>query len=299
MKKNLKKHLQRILVCVLALSLSLQAPLSVSAARTGAVSGKSSKKELKKIRQDRKNARKMKNLKKKVESFIRTSCPASANGKSAPTAWSVYVKDLKTDKSFTINNRAFLSASTIKLFAMAVAYDQAKKKKFTMTPAIEQQIYSMIAYSGNDAFNNLVYGRLGSTAINSYCKKNGYRHTEQYNPCRNSGAVNTKFNMTSASDCGKLLEKIYRKKLVSRSASAKMLGYLKSQTLRYKIPSGLPGGVASANKTGEYENVQNDTAIVFGKKTDYIICIFSNTCNSAQAISSMRHISRIVYDALN
>lgn len=56
-----------------------------------------------------------------------------------------------------------------------------------------------------------------------------------------------------------------------------MLNLLLRQTRRWKIPSGLPSGVRVANKTGETSSVDHDMAIVFGKKTDYVICVFSRT----------------------
>ena len=55
-----------------------------------------------------------------------------------------------------------------------------------------------------------------------------------------------------------------------------MLDLLLKQTRRWKIPSGLPSGTKVANKTGETSQYQHDAAIVFGPKTDYVVCIFSN-----------------------
>ena len=281
----MREKRKRILICLLALILASVLPLPVSAAKKA------------------KTERKMERLEKQIKSYIKNTCPASANGKSSSTAWSVYVKDLKTKKSFTINKNAFFSASTIKLYAMATVYDQAKKGKLTLNTSIESQIRSMITVSSNDAFNTLVYGYLGAGTINKFCKKNGFNKTSQYTRCGNGGSAEAaglgKANMTSAADCGKLLEKLYRGKLVSKTAFAKMLYYLKSQTIRTKIPQGVPYGILTANKTGESGSIENDTAIIYGKKTHYIICVFSNTNNPARARSCIQQISRIVYNALN
>ena len=283
----MKQKMRRILICLLALALAMQFPVTASAATT-----------VKKKAQV-----KMTRLQKQVTSYIKKSCPISANGQSASTAWSVYVKDLKTGASFTINNKAFFSASTIKLYAMAAAYDQAKKGKLTLTPSIESQIRSMITVSSNDAFNNLVYGYLGSGTINKFCKANGFKKTQQYTRCGNGGSAeaagSNQANKTSAANCGKLLEQIYRGKLVSKTASKKMLAYLKAQTIRTKIPRGVPYGIQTANKTGESGTIENDTAIVYGKKTTYVICIFSNTNNPDRARGCIQQISRMVYNALN
>lgn len=286
------KRGKRILILLLALVLACQVPVTSYGARKSA-----------KARTSAKAAAKMAKLQKKVKSYIQKSCPASPNGSKSKTCWSVYVKDLKTNKSFTINKNAFFSASTIKLYAMATAYDQAKKKKLNMTPSVESQIRSMISVSSNEAFNSLVYGRLGKGTINKFCKKNKFRRTQQYTPCGSGNSAeavgSSKANMTSAADCGKLLEMIYRGRLVSKSASKKMLNHLKAQTIRTKIPQGVPSGITVANKTGESGSIENDTAIIYGKKTKYILCVFSNTTNPAQARSCIRQISRMVYAALN
>ncbi len=111
----------KTLIFVLLAILALQAPMTSQAA--------------KKVRKSSATV-KMERLEKKVSKYIKSSCPISANGQKASTAWSVYVKDLKTKKSFTINKKSFFSASTIKLYAMAAAYDKAKKGKLAMNSSI-------------------------------------------------------------------------------------------------------------------------------------------------------------------
>lgn len=106
--------------------------------------------------------------------------------------------------------------------------------------------------------------------------------------------------MTSAEDCGSLLEKIYKGECVSREASEFMLDLLKKQEVIWKIPEGLPEGIRSANKTGETDDQQHDIAIVYGEQTDYIICIMSEKISSEDtAVQNIRDISRIVYQYLN
>lgn len=182
---------------------------------------------------------------------------------------------------------------------MAAAYDKAKKGKLAMNSSIESLINSMITVSSNDAFNTLFYKYLGKGTVNKFCKANGYKKTQQYRPCGVGDESGPKGNKTSAADCGMLLEKIYRGKMVSRAASQKMLNYLKRQTIRTKIPRGVPYGIQVANKTGEDGTIQNDVAIVYGKKTTYIICVFSNTNNPGRAYNCIAEISRMVYNALN
>ena len=77
-----------------------------------------------------------------------------------------------------------------------------------------------------------------------------------------------------------------------------MLNLLLNQERSYKIPAGLPSGVKSGNKTGETDNYQHDAAIVYGKKIDYVIVVFS-TANEYTGINGIKEISSIVYNYLN
>ena len=78
-----------------------------------------------------------------------------------------------------------------------------------------------------------------------------------------------------------------------------MLDSLLHQETTEKIPQGVPNGISVANKTGETEEVQHDAAIVFGEKTDYIICIMScGWKEEGRAIETIRDLSGITYATL-
>ena len=77
-----------------------------------------------------------------------------------------------------------------------------------------------------------------------------------------------------------------------------MLNLLLAQERRYKIPAGLPSGVKSGNKTGETDSYQHDAAIVYGKKTDYVIVVFAQV-GEYTGIIGIKEISGMVYERLN
>ena len=106
-------------------------------------------------------------------------------------------------------------------------------------------------------------------------------------------------NTTTVSDCGLLLERIFKGECVSKEASEKMLELMMNQKNTAKIPTGISEDIPIANKTGETEEDQHDMAIVYGKKTDYIICVFSTTGNEGYAVPRIQNISRTVYNYLN
>ncbi len=221
-------------------------------------------------------------------------------------SWSVYVKNLETGDVVNINDRSMYSASTIKAFVMASVYNEIAHGRMEESSTVRSLLHSMITVSSNDAYNTLVCAQgnsfvSGAAVVNRYLKKQGYdqtgcHHTLHPASCASTGDGGR--NMTSAKDCGVLLERIYRGKCVSRKYSQKMQSLLLQQKRRGKIPAGLPAGVKAANKTGETSTTQHDMAIVYGEKTDYVICVFS-TGGGASAVSGIRNISKIVYDYLN
>ncbi len=220
--------------------------------------------------------------------------------------WSVYVKDLKTGVVMNYNECKMSPASTIKLFCMASVYDQINSGKMEETASVSTLLKNMITISDNESFNELVRRQSssgsflsGASVINNYLKKNGYEDTEVHSALQPSStsSVSNGSNTSSAKDCGLLLEQIYNGTCVSKSCSQKMLDLLLQQQRRSKIPAGLPAGVKVANKTGETSKVEHDTAIVYGEKTDYIICVFSS--GSSSAVSKIKAISQTVYQYLN
>ena len=93
-------------------------------------------------------------------------------------------------------------------------------------------------------------------------------------------------NYISAADVRKFYSDLYHGKLINEDASAKMLEIVKAQTRKNKIPSGLPEGFTSGNKTGEMPDgyglgcIENDSAIIFPPedtgKEGYILIVLSN-----------------------
>lgn len=237
-------------------------------------------------------------LKKKLQSAL--------NGYSG--SWSVYVKDLKTNDVLSINEVSMYPASVIKLWVMEAVYASVSQKRISMTSNVKSLLNSMITVSDNESYNALVriVGNgsfaAGCNYINQYIKKmggtgSGVHHTlhPAYSSYQSDGWGS---NRSSARDIGLLMERIYRGKAVSRTYSAQMRDLLLQQERRWKIPAGLPYGVKCANKTGETDSYQHDAAIVYGKKTDYVIVIFSAS-SEYYGTNGIKKISSMVYDYLN
>ena len=222
-------------------------------------------------------------------------------------SWSVYVKDIDSNEYLSINDAQYYSASMIKLFCAAAAYDLIDQGTLEEDETVTRLMREMISVSDNDAFNLMVMKCApdgshitGRGVIQEYINENGYSNTTITSilvPTKYKAPSSPGRNSTSAIDCGLLLERIYKGQCVSPEASEKFLNLLLDQTHVGKIPAGLPEGTKCANKTGDTDEVQHDGAIVYSPNGVYILCVMSSGCGSA--ISNIQTVSKTVYEYFN
>ena len=134
--------------------------------------------------------------------------------------------------------------------------------------------------------------------VNDFITRHGFHNTKQVNGIADPSLwVSGEINMTSPADCGKLLEDIYNRKLVSHFNSYRFEVLLNKQEVNYKIPAALPEGVHLSHKTGEVDDTENDAAIIYTPYGDYIFCIMSTNLSSTDsAVEHIHEITRLVYD---
>lgn len=221
--------------------------------------------------------------------------------------WSVYVEDLDTRESLSINSGPMKAASLIKLYIMGAVYQAIGDGSLEMTDEISRLLTDMITVSHNESSNELVR-RLSPTGlhedgmpvVNAFAQANAYGDTSQGRDLQDSRDVPPPGeNYTSVNDCGKFLADVYRGVCVSEDASRQMESLLQRQERTWKIPAGLPEGVRTANKTGELSATENDVAIVYGKEqgaSDYILCVMADELpDTSQAQENIRSLSGMVY----
>ncbi|MCC8169331.1 MAG: class A beta-lactamase-related serine hydrolase [Oscillospiraceae bacterium] len=228
---------------------------------------------------------------------------------AAEGEWAVYVKNVDTNEYLSINNHPMYSASLIKMFIMNAVYEKLENGELEKTEEISSLLTEMITVSDNDATNRLVEilgggdFDAGLEVENDCTSRYGFADTKQQCDLQSVRTHPAKGrNYTSVNDCGKLLESICRKSLISYTASDEMIDLLFGQQVRYKIPAGVPDEAFVANKTGEMSSAQNDAAIVYSPNCLYIICIMSNELTediSGSAINKIINISSMVYDYFN
>ena len=223
--------------------------------------------------------------------------------------WSVYVEDLSTRQALIVGDQPMKSASVMKLFVMAAVYEQIDNGKIERTDEVVSLLHDMISNSSNEAANRLLlllgkgdYAK-GVRAVNRYISSHGYsKDTREYNGFEDDAAVvdGSHFNQINAKDIGLLLEHVYSRSFISRNVCNEIEDMMLNQATRYKIPRGLPDDVEVANKTGEMDTVENDAALVFGGRTDFILVVLSEDWDSKNtAQEEIQDLAGMVYNYLN
>ena len=229
----------------------------------------------------------------------------------------------KTDTIGINDNKHWLPASTVKLFAAMYAYKQIADSKLSLyqsipvesknvvptelvtdeLPTIQDGDYltidrllkQMITQSDNTAFNVLL-DVLGRNEINDYIHSIGLTHTsigsklnldtsqEQYEFDVPGYGINT----TTADDYTKAFKLIWQNKI---SGAKPLLAVLKQQKINYMLPLLLPKDVIVAHKHGDLDPLYHDGGIIIGPKKSYVLSIFSNVGDP----NLIAHLSDLIY----
>lgn len=108
----------------------------------------------------------------------------------------------------------------------------------------------------------------------------------------------TGYNRTTANDMANLLRIIYEQEGIYGYSAAKALSILKDNRLNDRLPAGLPPDTVVAHKTGSTETVCHDSGIIYGPKTDLVVCVLTEeprgTYNMAR--DAIREVARKAWD---
>ncbi len=236
--------------------------------------------------------------------------------------YSVYVNDVNQNFVYVYQNKPMPSASMIKVFILAKAYEEINKgtlaeseihtlrrdeivggagniqgKPVGSQLSIKYLLEQMIVESDNIA-TNIMIERLGMDNINNYIQQHGYKDTRLQRRMMDFAAQQQgRENYTSVNDLGNIFLQMYKHTCVNEAMDEKMLDILKGQTDNDKIPQGLPQGTEVAHKTGELPGVYNDGGIIYTKQGDYLLVVLANKVGG-EAIGNIADLSRKVYDGL-
>lgn len=232
--------------------------------------------------------------------------------------YSVVIEDFKNpQRKFLVNeSRKYSAASLYKLWVMAVVFEKirdglleenevlsedaevlnrqleiasesAEVNSGIISLSVHDAIEQMITISHNYAAL-LLSNRVGYQTISDFLEREGFTHSTYSSPPK-----------TTASDIALFFEKLYRKELVSKLYSEKMLEILSKQRVNDRIPKYLPRDVRIAHKTGELGFTKHDVGIVYSKKADYLMVILSETDNPVVASNNIANASKKAYNYFN
>lgn len=190
-------------------------------------------------------------------------------------------------------------ASTHKLYVAYAVLHDIERGKLTMqtktgnSSTVSSDLQSMIVNSDNEADRRLGF-LVGWININILLSENGLTATDldNYQP-PSTKPIGGKESTTR--DYTTLLEKLQAGMLLNKTHTDYLLGLMKTQLYRERIPAGVPDGVIVADKPGwltpadgDNGNAENDVAIVYGPKSTYILAILTNgsQANSLTKLSS-------------
>ena len=222
-----------------------------------------------------------------LEQVVRTALGVRAEH------YSVVVKDLAQGTGVMVDaDREFYAASLFKLAVMYEAFRQAEAGQLSLTTEIEvtpeamrenlgtldkvplkvgdrltvgRLIELMVVFSDNSS-SVLLRDVLGRPRIDETMRSLGLRTT----------SVSSPDLPTTAADMAILAEAIATGRGVGQAASREMTQMLRRQSVRGRIPAGLPPGVPVANKTGTWDNAGHDVAIVYAPSGTYLLVVLSD-----------------------
>jgi len=185
----------------------------------------------------------------------------------------VAAHELSLDDTLVVSNRfhSIVDGSPYELSATEDA-DGESYKSIGTTVTLRALCESMITISSNLAANTLIE-KLGAKNIQATVDRLGASGMQVLRGVEDQKAFDKGLNnSTDAMALLTLFHKLGRGEIVSRAASAEMVGILERQRLNDGIPAGLPAGTIVAHKTGTITKVHHDAGIVYGKRP-YVLVV--------------------------
>jgi beta-lactamase class A len=154
----------------------------------------------------------------------------------------------------------------------------------------------MIVLSDNTA-TKLVVDNVGLPAINDYLNGIGLKNTVIVDPTMLKEPPASDINRTTPLDLARLMVKIQKAEGFYPKSRKEMIAFMRNQRYRWGIWRGVPPGTVVANKTGNLEGVLNDVGIIYTKKGNYVLSIFTwGFKKQRQARLLINEISRVTYE---
>src|SRR5213080_719419 len=132
----------------------------------------------------------------------------------------------------------------------------------------------MVAVSDNAATNILI-DRVGRDNVNATLRGLGLTKTMLRRKMMDTAAARRgDENVATPQEMARLLEAIYKEKVLNKQATAELIKQLSTKKESY-IPRYLSENIQVANKPGELEGVRNDCGIVFVQNRPFIVSVMT------------------------
>jgi beta-lactamase class A len=152
----------------------------------------------------------------------------------------------------------------------------------------------MVAVSDNTAAN-ILYDRVGRDNVNGMLRRFGLSKTMLRRKMMDVAAARRgDENVATPQEMVRLLEAIYKEKVLNKQATAEFIKQFSTLKQSY-IPRSLPDGVRVANKPGELEGVRTDSGIVFAHNRPFAISVM--TAYDRDEKAAERAISKVALEA--
>lgn len=227
--------------------------------------------------------------------------------------------DLETGRTFALNgDTVFAQASVIKIPILVRLYQaerdgefrfsdkvtlqpseavggsgslQHELKKGPVTLTVRELAAAMIVESDNTATNRLI--RLaGMEQVNRMLEAHGFAVTRLNRVMIDGEAARqNRENVSTPNEMARLVEQIYRAKIVDKSASAEILDLMKR--VRGGMRMGLPPGIETAVKTGQVPGVRGESGIVFVPGRPFVLSVMSAFIDDRR--TAVPDVTRMVY----
>lgn len=218
-----------------------------------------------------------------------------------PGEYGVMVREVNGNKRTAAYrpDEQMISASTYKLFLSYAVLKHVDKGIFeldsevrpglTITECIEQLLEVSTDECAWEMGDMIGWGNL-----DRFLYQQGFTGTQLNNYDRN-GNFTTADKQSTARDEAEVAYRLATGTFLNNEYSDMLLSIMKKQIWRERIPAGVPENVEVANKPGWIYRMQNDTAIVYGEKSTYVLVIMSDGSSK----QNLAELSEIIYEYLD
>lgn len=248
-----------------------------------------------------------------AEEDLQTEIEKITAGKKG--SYSVYYKNLDTNKSFGINeNQINRAASVNKVPIIASLYLLEKEGKIDIDERISIQEDDVQDYGTGSiryqkmpqtySLRNLAKLALkesDNTAAHVITLKIGEENVQKLVNIWGMNQTNMVENQTSVTDMNILLEKIYRGEIAGEANTKELLSFMNKTDFEDRITKNLPNTTTSYHKSGDEEGYVHDVGIIKTPKGTYYLGIMTSDVGGREEETKkvMSEISKLIYNSLN